>query len=336
MEWSGPGATRDPEDIQFVRMSSDVGNILGVLASSAALRGSGRAALSEAYAAITILQLETVHHRATAGSGTLRLDSIEGAVGAAIANGEIPPGAREMFQEARHTLGAAPTGHRDADIDRLIGRIQALRSKTMAQGCTEQEALSAASKAAELLDCYGLSLSELDLRRQTYEGAPVETGRKRAGPLDECVPAIGSFFDCRAWGEKTGAGMLRYVFFGLRRMSWRHGICTISSNRHSRPGRKRSGQERRMPQRRRGRAGARPTRFRSVFPAASSPSSRRCARRARRPFKARRAATSWSASPMWSTPSWRRWGSRCAREPGRTPGRAARHVREGARGRARL
>ena len=75
--------------------------------------------------------------------------------------------------------------------------------------------MAAAAKVAELLDRYGLSLSELDLRGQSCEGAAVETERKRAGPIDDCVPATAAFFDCRVWGEKDGVGRLRYVFFGL-------------------------------------------------------------------------------------------------------------------------
>ena len=43
----------------------------------------------------------------------------------------------------------------------------------------------------------------------------VETGRRRVGPVDDCVPAVAAFFDCRAWGEKSAAGTLRHVFFGL-------------------------------------------------------------------------------------------------------------------------
>ena len=38
------------------------------------------------------------------------------------------------------------------DLDKLINRLQALRAKTIANGCTEEEALSAAAKVAELLD----------------------------------------------------------------------------------------------------------------------------------------------------------------------------------------
>jgi hypothetical protein len=122
-----------------------------------------------------------------------------------------------VFDEVRRRLGTAPSGSdaRDAELDRLIGRIQALRAKTVEQGCTEQEALAAAEKVAELLDRYGLSLSELDLKQQACEGVSVETGRRRVGPVDDCVPAVAAFFDCRAWGEKSVSGTLRYVFFGL-------------------------------------------------------------------------------------------------------------------------
>jgi hypothetical protein len=33
--------------------------------------------------------------------------------------------------------------------------------------------------------------------------------------VDDCVPAVAAFFDCRVWGEKSASGRLRHVFFGL-------------------------------------------------------------------------------------------------------------------------
>ncbi len=217
LRWAEPGATRDPADVQRVRMQSGLGDVLDMLASAANTRTHGEHALSDAYAEIVRVQLEAVHRRHAAGSGTLGLDAVAAAVEAEVTDGALPPGAREAFDAARRRLGAATSasGTRDADLDRLIGRIQALRAKTVEQGCTEQEALAAAEKVAELLDRYGLSLSELDLQRQACEGTAVETGRKRVGPLDDCVPSIAAFFDCRTWGEKTAGGTLRHVFFGL-------------------------------------------------------------------------------------------------------------------------
>ena len=221
--WAKPGAEREAEDVQFVRTQADLEAILAMLASAANTRLHGLGELSDGYAAIALIQMETLHRRALAGSGRVTLDGVATAIEAGIAAGEFPAETRSVFAEARRRLGAASPnsgpgsgpGSRDADVERLIGRIQALRAKTVEQGCTEQEALAAAAKVAELLDRYGLSLSELDLQRQACEGAPVETTRKRAAPVDDCVPGIAAFFDCRAWGEKAAPGTLRYVFFGL-------------------------------------------------------------------------------------------------------------------------
>jgi len=214
--WAEPNAVHDPEDVQFVRTASDLGSILDVLASVANTREHGLGALSNAYAAIAMVQLEAVHRRAAAGSGTMGLDTVAAAMEAEIAAGQLPPGIRTVFDDIRRRLGTTrPATGRDAELDRLIGRIQALRAKTVEQGCTEQEALSAAEKVAELLDRYGLSLSELDFQHQACEGVHVETTRRRVGPVDDCVPGVAAFFDCRVWGEKSRSGTLRYVFFGL-------------------------------------------------------------------------------------------------------------------------
>ncbi len=56
-----------------------------------------------------------------------------------------------------------------AELDKLKTRIQALRAKTIGNGCTEDEALSAAAKVAELLDRYDLSLSDIEMREAPCE-----------------------------------------------------------------------------------------------------------------------------------------------------------------------
>ncbi len=103
-----------------------------------------------------------------------------------------------------------------AALDRLKTRIQGLRAKTTANGCTEGEALSAAAKVAELLDRHDLSLSDVELRAAPCERRAYETHRKKRVPLDDCIGAIAHFCDCRVWREKNPAGEARYVFFGLR------------------------------------------------------------------------------------------------------------------------
>ena len=102
-----------------------------------------------------------------------------------------------------------------ASLDKLKLRIQALRAKTIANGCTEDEALSAAAKVAELLDRHDLSLSDVELRSSACERRVYETRRKKRIPLDDCIGAIAHFCDCRVWREKNAAGENSYVFFGL-------------------------------------------------------------------------------------------------------------------------
>jgi hypothetical protein len=103
-----------------------------------------------------------------------------------------------------------------AALDKLKLRIQALRAKTIDNGCTEEEALSAAAKVAELLDRHDLSLTDIELRAAPCERRAYETHRKKRIPLDDCIGAIAHFCDCRVWREKNAAGENSYVFFGLR------------------------------------------------------------------------------------------------------------------------
>ncbi len=102
------------------------------------------------------------------------------------------------------------------DIDKLKSRIQALRAKTVTNGCTEAEALSAAAKVAELLDQHDLSVSDLEIRDEQCERGVIETNRKQRQPISMCVAAIAVFADCKVWQEKDEAGKVRFVFFGLR------------------------------------------------------------------------------------------------------------------------
>jgi hypothetical protein len=101
-------------------------------------------------------------------------------------------------------------------LDKLKSRIQALRAKTIDNGCTEDEALSAAAKVAELLDRHDLSLSDIEIREEHCERREFETWRRKRIPLDSCVGAVAEFCDCRVWREKNATGAFRYVFFGLR------------------------------------------------------------------------------------------------------------------------
>ncbi len=102
-----------------------------------------------------------------------------------------------------------------ADLDKLRGRIQALRAKTIDNGCSEDEALAAAAKVAELLDRHDLSLSDVELRESACVRVVYETYRKKRIPIADCIGAVAHFCDCKMWREKTAGGETIYVFFGL-------------------------------------------------------------------------------------------------------------------------
>ncbi len=101
------------------------------------------------------------------------------------------------------------------DRDRLKARIAALLAKTVQNGCTEGEALSAAAKVAELLDRHALSLTDVEIRESVCEGVAFTSRHRKRVPLDPCIGAIAAFCDCRVWREKGADGAVVHVFFGL-------------------------------------------------------------------------------------------------------------------------
>lgn len=216
--WAALG--RDPTEAEFARarVLAGVETAVETLISVGIAEEHGLAPLARAYRWIAALMVETIALRGANGSSRVNLDAVAADLDARIAAGTCPPGTRSLFDTLRAGVRRAKPGAgttASTDLDKLVQRIQALRAKTVEQGCTEQEALAAAEKVAELLDRYGLSLSELDLRQQACEGIGVETGRKRRGPIDDCMGTIAAFFDCRVWAETNPDETLRYVFFGM-------------------------------------------------------------------------------------------------------------------------
>jgi hypothetical protein len=212
-------AAPDPDLLRRSRQSADLPSILDALAGAAIARAASETTLAIGFERLLLVQLETVLQRERSGAGTLRLEAIERSVNAAIAADELPAAARTLFaticQRVRRGNGVSGGGD-DPALMALVQRIRALRAKTVAQGCTEQEALAAAEKAAELLDRYGLSLGELEFRAQPCDGhrhpnrpAPVRADRhlhsQHRGVLR--LPRL---------VEQMSGRALRYLFFGLR------------------------------------------------------------------------------------------------------------------------
>jgi hypothetical protein len=112
--------------------------------------------------------------------------------------------------------GTSIGGVGDPELDKVIQRIRALQAKTTDQGCTEEEAVAAAEKAAELLDRYGLQLTESSVREIGCEAVRYDTGRKRRNDTDLLCMVVSRFFDCRGWLTKTPEGEIQHVVFGFR------------------------------------------------------------------------------------------------------------------------
>lgn len=114
-----------------------------------------------------------------------------------------------------------------AELSRVKARIKALTEKTIANGCTEAEAMAAAEMVGRLLERYALSMDAIEIRTARCSQVTVPLGGRRRRPIDGCVPAIARFCDCKVWlaraaapdpmqQEAAAAAIGRhYVFFGF-------------------------------------------------------------------------------------------------------------------------
>ena len=222
-EWAQESQLPEPDAdaLLLVRAEAYESSVLEMHCASYQAQQCRKARLAAAYERILSLQLETVHRRASAGirASYESLDSLTAKLRERQATEEVPADAiahfEEMCRRAKLARSAKNNKGSREELDKVLSRIQALRGKTVEQGCTEAEALLAAGKVAELLDQYGLTLSEIDMKTQSCAGEGVETNRRRRSPLDECAGGIAAFCDCRSWYEMTPKGYIRHIFFGL-------------------------------------------------------------------------------------------------------------------------
>jgi hypothetical protein len=117
--------------------------------------------------------------------------------------------------------------NQQVELTRVKVRIKALTDKTVANGCTEAEALSAAEMVGRLLERYALSMDEIEVRSARCVQVEVPIGGQRRRPIDGCVPAIARFCDCKVWlappvdsdpnasDEADAPRPKRYIFFGF-------------------------------------------------------------------------------------------------------------------------
>lgn len=112
----------------------------------------------------------------------------------------------------------------DAELARVKARIRTLAERTVSNGCTEAEAIAAATLVGRLLERYALAMDEIDIRAEPCVQVLVPTAARRR-PIDACVPAIARFCDCKVWlapaaaaaptADAPAAPQAHYVFFGF-------------------------------------------------------------------------------------------------------------------------
>lgn len=102
-----------------------------------------------------------------------------------------------------------------AEREKLAARVRALMAKTVENGCTEEEAIAAAAKVAEILERYNLSLDEVEIRQSPFT-------KKTANVRDDMVGAklyvvangIETLTGARYWTARR-EGVVEIHFFGL-------------------------------------------------------------------------------------------------------------------------
>jgi hypothetical protein len=94
-------------------------------------------------------------------------------------------------------------------IDAIKAKIRALRAKTVANGCTEDEAMAAASKAMELMRRHGLAESEVACGEEVRP-----LGRAKRTRVDGLWTTVGWTCHCRTWFQEFADGRLSVVYFG--------------------------------------------------------------------------------------------------------------------------
>jgi hypothetical protein len=100
-----------------------------------------------------------------------------------------------------------------ANLESIKNRIRALAAKTVENGCTEAEAMSAMEMVGKLLQTYNLSMTQVEIEAETYEHQTIHSNRKQKHAVYFCASAIAKFTNTKCWFNRTSAGII-YTFFG--------------------------------------------------------------------------------------------------------------------------
>jgi hypothetical protein len=103
------------------------------------------------------------------------------------------------------------------ELTKVKARIRALAAKTVDQGCSEEEAMTAAAMVGNLLAQYNLTMSEVDVRDAACITLAIDSGSKKRDALWAAAFNIGVFCGCKVWFQSVGRGSNKnavYKYFG--------------------------------------------------------------------------------------------------------------------------
>lgn len=97
-------------------------------------------------------------------------------------------------------------------LDRIAAVIRALKAKTTENGCTEEEAASAAAMVAAMLAKHNLTESEVELRENRFSRHRERTEDTVGDRLWKIADGVAYLVGCKSWKEGDGRAI---NFFGF-------------------------------------------------------------------------------------------------------------------------
>jgi hypothetical protein len=98
----------------------------------------------------------------------------------------------------------------------IIKKINLLKQKTTANGCSESEAMTAAEMISRLLQEYDLSMTEVEAKSQEFITEEIGINSKIKKPIHDVVSSIAHFTDTKVYFRKRIFDYV-YNFFGTKK-----------------------------------------------------------------------------------------------------------------------
>ena len=99
--------------------------------------------------------------------------------------------------------------------EKIAAKIRALRAKTIDNGCTEDEAIAAAAKVAEMLERYNLSLDEVEMRASPFKRHKELHEDPVGERLWKPAQAVAALTGTTTWISGPGVWPVEISFFGF-------------------------------------------------------------------------------------------------------------------------